>query len=438
MSGIEIIVTENYQYVGQVKSRQKHGKGALIFNDGGYYVGDFANDCFSGIGTYTLEQIQMFGVFKKGDFISGNLLIGKISYIIENGNYKSVLLDSKQKPYIKLNFQCEHEQIQNKLKQVTILKSQQVVHFKTDGSLVQSKNVAKMQQVAISSRYIYVGEIQYEKMNGTGVLIFNDGSVFNGQLNQGRFHGKGSFTCISGIKMIGHFSEGNFSQGQLISQDGTKIETLVETLIGNEKLQDYQLKMQNQTHIIQLNDSKKAIVQYQLEANDNQQNSVTKQNEQIKQETSSTKNELQRTKTEIQQESQQNIEIEKYKATIKELELKCQNLENTATEQKNNFSNLQTVVKNKNDQILKQELELNNLKKLAWENLNLNSENEIKLKQQQYYHDNTTQMLQQHYMNEIYKIQQTAQQYVIQVQIEAKQWIAHEQVRLAQELSVKE
>ncbi|CAL5986864.1 MORN_motif [Hexamita inflata] len=608
MSGIEIIVTENYQYVGQVKSRQKHGKGALIFNDGGYYIGDFANDRFYGNGTFNNVKIQMFGIFKNGDFEQGYLTCNGFRYRIFNGYYKNVALNQQNQSYFKYNVQQEYEKSQNKLKQVTILESKegdtQVVHFKTDGSIVQGKCGLTLNQVAITPRFIYVGEIQNRKIEGIGILVFNDGSVFNGKLFGNKFHGVGTFTFASEIQMTGQFYEGDFYYGNLTHLKTNQVAQvknyewqhyLVDKQYGSDKIQDYLYKIQANSKQLTLVDSFQISYEYFFEvkinlptkhitdtqkivnqqniqqlSNNSQQSSLTKpnptqtvqqqnsnqscnpqnnktvqnyntkQNEpdqksaneltQIKSELETTKTELKQCKeeqkskqrtidnqriqiqtkndentqlqTQITQNKQLcdnihqnvdklqkqrdnatiqceeyetkldemlenekwynttieqlieehekfkntnlqlNIQIEKYKATINELELKCQNLENTTTEQKNNFQKIVNAIKDKNDLIQKQDLELNTLKQTTQ---NLTGESENKLKQQKYNHDNEIQSLHQQHQRDVEQlqieqrnIQQRAEQYAIQLQNQAKQWVESEKYRLVQEFSIKE
>ncbi|CAL5986858.1 MORN_motif-containing protein [Hexamita inflata] len=414
MSEVEIIATENYQYVGQVLGGYKHGKGALIFNDGGYYVGDFAEDRFSGNGTFKFQQAQMTGVFKSGEFNSGQLVyVNNLCQIID-GNYKNIVLNVYNKPYYRFNLQQDHENFQNKLKQINIQETQYAVHFNRDGTLVHTKNPYQVQQVIISSHFIYVGQILQEKMSGAGVLVFNDGSVFNGQFQQGRFQGNGTFTFANGITMNGIFFDGNFCQGQVISLDEKKVVQVlnyewvkclkIEEQVGKEKLLDYQLKIQNKTNNITLIDSSNIIIQYQFEANNQstnkivvKQHSVTKQNEQNKNEQSSSKNEL------------------------------------------------QTQVQNENDQILDLELQIVNLKSQMKQTiLNLTNEYENKLKKQQENYEIQIQQLQLHntqlqFQIEKQNIKQTTQELIeVQNQADKTKLEMNESNKFTLQFSVKE
>ncbi|CAL5988808.1 Phosphatidylinositol-4-phosphate_5-kinase [Hexamita inflata] len=85
------IITENYQYIGQVINGQMHGKGVLVFNDGSYYSGKFTNNRFSGDGTYIFQKTEMTGTFSNGDFFSGILAHNNQQYKTANGNYKQIL-----------------------------------------------------------------------------------------------------------------------------------------------------------------------------------------------------------------------------------------------------------------------------------------------------------------------------------------------------------
>ncbi|MGT2847327.1 MORN repeat-containing protein [Streptococcus massiliensis] len=58
-------------------------------------------------------------------------------------------------------------------------------------------------------RIIYKGTLVRSKMNGKGVLTFENGDKYDGNFRNGTFDGQGTFTAASGWKY-----EGNFSNGQ--------------------------------------------------------------------------------------------------------------------------------------------------------------------------------------------------------------------------------
>ncbi|CAL5988880.1 MORN_motif-containing protein [Hexamita inflata] len=276
MSEVEIIVTKNYQYIGDIVGGRKHGKGALIFNDGGYYVGNFVNDRFSGNGTFKFnnQQQQLFGFFKNGDFVQGDLICQGFRQTIQNGS--------------QYNQQQVYEKNQNKQKQVTILEIQQgdykIVNFLTDGSIVHGKSNLTLNQVAITPRFIYVGEILNQKMNGTGVLVFNDGSVFNGKFINNKFDGVGTFTFASEIQMTGRFIEGDFYNGNLTLLKTNQIvqvknyewkHHLLDQQYDSDKIQDHLHKIQANSKQVTLIDSEKISYQYIFESKVNVQTKQT-------------------------------------------------------------------------------------------------------------------------------------------------------------------
>ncbi|CAL6082243.1 Phosphatidylinositol-4-phosphate_5-kinase [Hexamita inflata] len=270
MTNIQTLITETYQYVGQIQDGLKSGKGVLVFNDGSYYIGDFSKDKFHGQSTYTLPDVQMYGSFKNGDFYTGQLVIDGKSNEIYYGDYKKLLK-------IKSNLYDELQQRQPVEKQINIIDLCDIkskLNYK-DGILVETTNTSFI-QVNITPSYIYVGKLVNGQMSGLGTLVFNDGSsIYYGEFVQNRFSGSGTFTNKLGTQMSGKFYDSDFYQGDLSMTKGSKVIKVTNSMwqqhflnqaeLGTKKLQDYYTKKQDKNKQINITDSQRKNITIQFE-----------------------------------------------------------------------------------------------------------------------------------------------------------------------------
>ena len=68
---------------------------------------------------------------------------------------------------------------------------------------------------------VYVGEINYGEISGTGTMIYPDSSKYQGQWKDDRFHGVGSMVCADGSKYTGEWHLGKpHGQGTFINAEG--------------------------------------------------------------------------------------------------------------------------------------------------------------------------------------------------------------------------
>ncbi|CAL5988796.1 Phosphatidylinositol-4-phosphate_5-kinase [Hexamita inflata] len=270
MTNIQTLITETYQYVGQIQDGLKSGKGVLVFNDGSYYIGDFSKDKFHGQSTYTLPDVQMYGSFKNGDFYTGQLVLDGKSNEIYYGDYKKLLK-------IKSNLYDELQQRQPVEKQINIIDLCDIkskLNYK-DGILVETTNTSFI-QVNITPSYIYVGKLVNGQMSGLGTLVFNDGSsIYYGEFVQNRFTGSGTYTNKLGAQMSGKFYDGDFFQGDLNMTTGSKVIKVTNGMwqqhfqnqaeLGSQKLQDYYTKKQDKSKVINITDSQRQNITIQFE-----------------------------------------------------------------------------------------------------------------------------------------------------------------------------
>ncbi|CAL5982866.1 obscurin-like_isoform X4 [Hexamita inflata] len=204
----QTIITESYQYVGDVQNEQVRGKGVMVFNDGSFYIGYFDNQ-FQGV---CARFCANPGVQKKGCDVNANMKSDKVD----------------QFDYIEFG-----KQQTNNSKQIIILDSnQQLVQHYNNGIYGDgcSSNKQLQLHVIVTSSYMFVGQLDKGQMQN-GTLVFNDGSVYNGQFSKNRFHGDGQFHFNNGnIISECKFKDGNVKSGKRnVSQPvDLKINTIVK------------------------------------------------------------------------------------------------------------------------------------------------------------------------------------------------------------------
>ncbi|CAL5988832.1 MORN_motif [Hexamita inflata] len=209
MTNYQTIITESYQYIGQVINDQISGNGVMIFNDGSYNIGQFSNEKFTGTSA-------SFYASEKGCTSSGILSVQT----------------NKQQNYI------QYGQSQSSNKQIHIYDShnQKLVQNYNNGNYTDGvylhPNVQIQLFVIIRSSYIYVGQLKNEYMS-SGTLAFNDGSVYSGQFQKNLFSGEGTFIS-KGITITGKFKDGNIKSGKV---SGEKVDLKVDNKLTSKNWQ---------------------------------------------------------------------------------------------------------------------------------------------------------------------------------------------------------
>ncbi|CAL5986852.1 peptidase_C13 [Hexamita inflata] len=412
------IVSDSYQYVGEMLNGQMNGNGTLVFNEGSYYIGKFENGRFSGQGVYTYLNMQMNGTFINGDFYSGELYFNQATYKISNGLYKDIVLSNKL-PCFKINFQDEQLQIQKKNKQIIIIDQQHqqlYQHYYNgqlyDGQFLHQKDC--QHSVLVSSQFIYVGSFSNLQMHGFGTLVFNNGSIYRGNFHYNRFSGSGLFKSIS-TKMTGNFTDGDFYSGELAGKYIQQVykgnwKQFFGKDISYAKLQDYYTQIQDINQLITfIDDNQQINVQFLNGTIKSKQNIKTDELEIVQ--TLITDLELQRnnaTKTceEYEQKLEEMLENEKwYNETIEKLIEEHEKIQETNKQLTENENNNKLVVEQDKQQ------QLQAYKDLEEKNIRLMKDKDLKLQNMQQLINNIEQ-------EKIYLSQQNQQyiQYITQIQ----------------------
>ncbi|CAL5982850.1 MORN_motif [Hexamita inflata] len=202
----QTIITESYQYVGDVQNGQVRGKGVMVFNDGSFYIGFFDNQFYGVCARFCANP----GVQKKGCDVNANMKADKVDKF----------------DYIEFG-----KQQTNNSKQIIIQNSnQQLVQHYDNGIYGDgcSSNKQLQLHVIVTSSYMFVGQLDKGQMKN-GTLVFNDGSVYNGQFSKDRFNGDGQFHFNNGnIISECKFKDGNVKTGNVSQAIDLKNNTIVK------------------------------------------------------------------------------------------------------------------------------------------------------------------------------------------------------------------
>ncbi|XP_063001600.1 MORN repeat-containing protein 1 [Elgaria multicarinata webbii] len=172
-----------FQYEGEWKQGKKHGRGKLLFKDGSYYEGEFADGEITGNGfrywtstgnTYSgqflVGEIHGHGVIQYAD---GGKYEGEFSYGVREGH--GLLTDKDGQMYQG----CFHK---NK---------------KNGGGKMLFKNGDEFE-----------GDWILDQRQGHGVLHCADGTVYEGQWRNDTFNGQGCLIHCSGVIYDGQWLNG--------------------------------------------------------------------------------------------------------------------------------------------------------------------------------------------------------------------------------------
>lgn len=133
------------------------GNGKYYYKNGAIYEGQFKDDKFNGLGTFSYKGEEYKGNFKNSIFEGYGVLKFANGNIYE-GNFSQGNIEGKGK----MTFY--------------------------DGN-------------------IYSGDWTKEKMSGNGKYYFKNGTKYEGQFNEGKINGQGTLFLIDGDKYVGHFED---------------------------------------------------------------------------------------------------------------------------------------------------------------------------------------------------------------------------------------
>ena len=163
------------KYKGEIKEEKPEGLGVTLFSDGTKYMGQWHDGMQHGQGTFI--------------FTSGEKMTGEWK---ENAEWNITKYDINEK-------------IIAKYADGVLL-----IDNKKEGVLFFRQEFGSMEWFEAGDEeqdYIYEGEIENDKPNGWGTFTYPSGSIYEGEFKEGKFHGQGTFTSIEGKKGVGEFKE---------------------------------------------------------------------------------------------------------------------------------------------------------------------------------------------------------------------------------------
>ena len=163
------------KYKGEIKEEKPEGLGVTLFSDGTKYMGQWHDGIQHGQGTF---------IFTSGEKVTGEWK--------ENAEWNITKYDINGK-------------IIAKYADGVLL-----IDNKKEGVLFFRQEFGSMEWFEAGDEeqdYIYEGEIENDKPNGWGTFTYPSGSIYEGEFKEGKFHGQGTFTSVEGKKGVGEFKE---------------------------------------------------------------------------------------------------------------------------------------------------------------------------------------------------------------------------------------
>ena len=199
-------------YTGEIKDGKRTGHGIFVYANGDSYEGEFLNGSFNGQGTLNYADGGTWtGEWKGGQRFNGK---GKVIYLDKNG-----VPDGN----------CYAGEIKNGLR------NGQGIMIYADGSNYQGDWKENKKEgrgkLLYNDGSVWVGEWKDDNpWNGTGKLITlkdgkPDGSFYQGDCENGKRNGRGSFFWPNGDKYVGEYKDGvKHGKGIYIWSDNDKYE----------------------------------------------------------------------------------------------------------------------------------------------------------------------------------------------------------------------
>jgi len=163
------------KYKGEIKEEKPEGLGVTLFSDGTKYMGQWHDGMQHGQGTFI--------------FTSGEKMTGEWK---ENAEWNITKYDINGK-------------IIAKYADGVLL-----IDNKKEGVLFFRQEFGSMEWFEAGDEeqdYIYEGEIENDRPNGKGTLIYRNGTRYVGEYTDGAWNGMGTFYFPDGEKWVGEFRE---------------------------------------------------------------------------------------------------------------------------------------------------------------------------------------------------------------------------------------
>lgn len=201
-------------YRGSFQSGLRHGIGSMQYPDGSVFFGRWENDEKTGEGTSLFSDGSEFkGIFKNGQpdgegiFIASDGVLKKVCF------REGKLISSSP---------IDFEKVQGTVRYGTVLALGGVYTGWYGGIRATGFIPERRGRIRWEDGSIYSGQWNNGKMHGRGVMKWPDGSSYAGEWNNGRRSGFGTYTWKSGSKYMGGWKDNRKNgPGIAVYADGT-------------------------------------------------------------------------------------------------------------------------------------------------------------------------------------------------------------------------
>lgn len=208
-------------YEGGFMNGRMHGKGKLVINHE-TFIGDFVNGKPHGQITYLDREMnrKFIGTYLNGDFVGNCSVVLPISTYY--GTVKNGKLHGRGKITFNVGDTCEGELVDDYFcgeVTYTYAKSHNVYQGKF--ALDEANGFGRYTYYEGPIKYSE-GEWRGDKLTGQGKIVYVNGDVYEGQLEDGQEEGFGTMTYATGDVYTGNFEDGNRNgEGTDVCVDGT-------------------------------------------------------------------------------------------------------------------------------------------------------------------------------------------------------------------------
>lgn len=189
----------NGYYEGNFVNGKRHGTGTYVFNDGCKYVGEFNNNVREGYATYYYKDGSRFEGYFKNGIRHGKGTYYDISGMKYDGEYYDDARHGKGLLY----------EVDGTCKEL----------YYDKGTLLEEK--IAIQKLTFNNGY-YEGELKNGRIHGKGTYIWNSGDKYVGEWDNGNFNGFGTYYYSNGDRYEGQWqNDKKHGKGTYYYKDGS-------------------------------------------------------------------------------------------------------------------------------------------------------------------------------------------------------------------------
>lgn len=249
---VKEIRRENYVYKGALKDDKRHGYGECKYDDGGYYLGFWYDDCWYGegfvrynsgdeyTGLFNKYMREGYGelIFKSGGFYKGifhqNKCHGKGHFKYNDGNeYIGDFIEDKRYGSGEMKY-ADGGYYKGSWKE-DYWHGKGYVKYNSGDEYTGEFNMNKRDgqgELKEKNGNYYKGQFKDNCFHGKGYLKYGDGSIYEGSFYMSNMHGYGECKYISGIIYKGNWVNNKWEGfGEVCYSDGSSYKGMFENFI---------------------------------------------------------------------------------------------------------------------------------------------------------------------------------------------------------------